>query len=193
MTSYYKEIPTLDMRTRAARVVIVGTIRGVLQTDTEFYEDQTYVRSTVDVEVEEVLKGKIEAQHIAVQVLGGRTERAETPLQLPMREGERMLLMLSEGDKEGIFVPYLGSAFPVKGSRVKFGESAAEEPGAPRSPAAEPEVSLDDVRRTVAKVERLRSEEEAPGRLEPAPVLEMPTGHEGAGQSGAPLSQPGAD
>ncbi|MGH3996983.1 MAG: hypothetical protein ACRDTJ_05915 [Pseudonocardiaceae bacterium] len=128
-----------------------------------------------------------------VQVLGGRANQAETPMQLPVREGERMVLMLSEGDKEGVFVPYLGSAFVVKGSRVELGKHAVEILAAPEGAATKSDISLEDVRSAVAQAERRQSDEEGSGPQEPTPIREMPTGYEGAGQPGAPDNEPGSE
>lgn len=194
MTSYYTQIPTLDMRARATDLVIIGKVDRIIETDIETHENNTYVRTTFGVEIREILKGTVRGDHVAVEVLGGSTESSETPMQLPVREHETMVFMLSEAEKRGAWVPYLGSAFVVEDSHVKLGEHAAQILGALEgSAAAKIDISLDDVRKIVADAVRSESENRAPDQLEPLPIREMPTGHNGGGQDGAPESQSAED
>jgi hypothetical protein len=193
MTSYYNEIPTLAMRARAAVLIVVAKIGRAQRTDVEEHEGKSYQRTTYDVHVERVLKGKLRdaasKQTIAVQVFGGETTRDAAPKGwVAPEEGAELLLMLSEGMLPGTYVPYLGSAFPVgSDGYLQLGDHAAEKiglAGAAKSDARG--IDLQAVARLIDDVVREEAEVAAYRAIAPVPVAEMPVGHEGGGQHAAP-------
>ena len=188
MTSYYTQIPTLQERVHATQLVIVGRIGKVIETETEYHDDKAYVRTTFEVMVESVLKGKVTDQRIAVQVLGGKSEQGETPMQLPMRDGGMIVLMLANAEKQGVFVPYLGSAFAVTPDlRVELRDVSIEKLDILDPIKSEKgDLSLDELKKLVNEIVERGVQHDEPLRSEPAPIMEMPTGHKGAGQPGVP-------
>jgi hypothetical protein len=102
-----------------------------------------------------------------------------------------MVLMLADTGKEGVWVPYLGSAFVLEDSRMLLGDHPAEKLGLPDEAEAPTEVSLDEVRRIVDDAARVRSDEGFRSILPPLPpVTEQPDGLPAAGRSGAPQPSP---
>jgi hypothetical protein len=191
MTTYYTEIPTLSMRSRAAELVILGRVGRVIETKEEYHDGSPYVRTTFEVEVDQVLKGEPGEQRVAVEVLGGRAEKTETPMQVPVREGERMVLMLSPAAKEGVCVPYLGSAFVIEESRMLLGDHRAEKLGLPDEKEAPAALDLDELRRVVEEAVRTQPDERPVRDLsELPPVTELPDGLQAAGQPATPEPAP---
>jgi hypothetical protein len=196
MTSYYNQIPTLAMRARAAVLIVVARIGRAQRTDVEQHEGKSYQRTTYDVHVERVLKGKLSdaasKQTIAVQVFGGETTHEAAPKGWVAPEGAELLLMLSEGMLPGTYVPYLGSAFPVgTDGYLQLGDQAAEKiglAGAAKSDARG--IDLQAVARLIDDVVREEAEFAAHRAIAPVPVAEMPVGHEGGGQHAAPHDAP---
>lgn len=196
MTSYYNQVPTLAMRARAAVLIVVAKIGRAQRTDVEQHEGKSYQRTTYDVHVERVLKGKLSdaasKQTIAVQVFGGETTRDAAPKGWVAPEGAELLLMLSEGTLPGTYVPYLGSAFPVgSDGYLQLGDHAAEKiglAGAAKSDARG--IDLQAVARLIDDVVREEAEVAAHRAIAPVPVAEMPVGHEGGGQHAAPHDAP---
>ena len=192
MTSYYNQIPTLAMRARAAVLIVVGKIGRALRTDVEQHEGKSYQHTTYDVHVERVLKGKLAdasgRQTIAVQVFGGETTLEAAPKGWVAPEGAESLLMLSEGMLPGTYVPYLGSAFPVgPDGYLQLGDHAAEKiglAGAAKSDARG--IDLQAVARLIDDVVHEEAEAAAHRTIAPAPVAEMPLGHEGGGKHAVP-------
>lgn len=196
MTSYYNQIPTLAMRARAAVLIVVARIGRAQRTDVEQHEGKSYQRTTYDVHVERVLKGKLSdaasKQTIAVQVFGGETTHEAAPKGWVAPEGAELLLMLSEGMLPGTYVPYLGSAFPVgTDGYLQLGDQVAEKiglAGAAKSDARG--IDLQAVARLIDDVVREEAEFAAHRAIAPVPVAEMPVGHEGGGQHAAPHDAP---
>lgn len=188
MTSYYKQIPTLAMRARAATLIVVGRLGKTLRTDIEEYEGKSYLRTTYEVRVERVLKGTTREQAIAVQVLSGETTHDAAPKTWFASAGGELVLMLSEGIVPGTYVPYLGSAFPMSDTgRLELGEHATEMiDSIGGTKVDERSVSLDTLARLIDEVvsEEVAAREQ-PAAV-PAPVTEMPGGHEGGGKHSAP-------
>jgi hypothetical protein len=193
MTSYYNQIPTLSMRARAAVLIVVGKLGRALRTDVEQHEGKSFQRTTYEVHVERVLKGKLGdaagKPTIAVQVFGGETTHEAAPKGWVAPEGAELLLMLSEGMLPGTYVPYLGSAFPVgPDGYLQLGDHAAEKIGLAGSAKSDARgIDLEAVARLIDDV--LREEKEATEHrpVVPPPIAEMPVGHEGGGMHAAPL------
>jgi hypothetical protein len=192
MTTYYNQIPTLTMRARAAALIVVGRITQTLRSDAEHYEGKSYLRETVEVQVERVLKSGVgagpDAQTIAVQLLCGEITGDVAPKAGVGPENGTLLLMLSQGMAPGTYVPYLGSVFPVADDgRLRLGEDTAEKIGPIEAALGDERgITLDAVAGLIEEVVR----EEAAAAREPAsappPATEMPVGHEGGGRSAQP-------
>jgi hypothetical protein len=199
MTSYYNQIPTLAMRARAAVLIVVGKVGRALRTDVEQHEGKSYQRTTYEVSVERVLKGKLgegtEQHTIAVQVLGGEAAHDASPKDWVAPPGAELLLMLSEGILPGTYVPYLGSAFPISADGyLQLGDHAAEKIGL--LGATKSDGRGIDLQAVVRLVEEAVSEEAEAGEhhaVAPGPVTEMPVGHEGGGKHATPLGRHAAE
>lgn len=198
MTSYYNQIPTLSMRARAAVLIVVAKLGRALRTDIEQHEGKSYQRTTYEVHVERVLKGKLgdaAGKHtIAVQVFGGEAAHEAAPKGWVAPEGAEVLLMLSEGMLPGTYVPYLGSAFPVgPDGYLQLGDHAAEKIGLAGTAKSDTRgIDLQAVARLIDEVVREEAVAAEHRAIVPAAIAEMPVGHEGGGEHAAPLGPRGA-
>lgn len=183
MTTYYNQVPTLNMRARAAELVIIGKVDKIIRTETETYENTTYVRTTFNVEIVESLKGKLRRKTLEVEVPGGSAESAETPMELPVREGQSLVFMLSDAGREGVWVPYLGSVFVLEGTIVKLGKHAAE---IAETKTKAQDISLGDLRKVLAEAAKDEADDATPDLSEIPPVTELPSEAVGGGQFSRP-------
>lgn len=190
MTTYYDQIPTLGMRVRAAELVIVGKVGTITRTDTETYGNITYVRTTFNVEIVERLKGETRRETLEVEVPGGSAESAETPMELPIREGQTLIFMLSDAGREDVWVPYLRSAFVIEGESVKLGKHAAEIAG---TEARGQDISLSDLRKVLAEAAMNEADKATPDLSEISPVTELPSEALNGGQFSRPEPGPVGD
>lgn len=191
MTTYYTQVPTLRMRVQAVPLIVVGRVARTLEQETEYHDNQPWVRRTVEIEVDEVLKGRVDTTRVAVQVLASDRDGAATPMTHATQEGARVVLLLSAGEKPGVYVPYLGSAFEVTADgRVRLGAFTADqlEVAAVGASSDERTVPLEVLRTRLAEAAARAGGEEvdvSEGVIPPL-TLEMPTGHDGGGQPSAP-------
>lgn len=190
MTTYYTEIPTLEMRVAAARLIVVGVVGKVTGTQTDYYDHDPFVRTTYEVAVREVLKGEQKQKRIRVEVMGGKSGKVERPLAAPLREGAVLLLLLVPQPGSDAFVPYFSSAFPIEGDRqVLLGTGAAATLSSPNAPIKGNRISLEALRRLIKEVtKKAEAEKPEPGLAgrEYPPVLEVPVGFGGGGEPAAP-------
>ena len=49
MTTYYTQIPTLEMRVTAAQLIVVGLVQKVTETHVDYYDREPFVRTTYEV------------------------------------------------------------------------------------------------------------------------------------------------
>jgi hypothetical protein len=191
MTTYYTQIPTLEMRVTASPLIVVGTVGKAVGKRVEYYDDEAFVRTTYEVDVQEILKGATERETIQVEVLGGESGNVVTPMRAPMREGASLVLALAPLPGDAPYVPYLGSAFPLDpDGRIALGPQAAETLSSQLARIEGDSITLDRLRaliETIAEVESAEAraaESEAAGRQ--PPVTEMPLGFDGGGEPSAP-------
>jgi hypothetical protein len=191
MTTYYTQIPTLEMRVMACTLIIIGTVGKVVGTQVDYYEHEPFVRTTYEVTIQEVLKGALE-QVIHVEVMGGESEGRATPLHMPMYEGSLLVLMLVSQAGSDAFVPYFNSAFPLNlDGQIALGTQAAETLSSQIAQINSESISLDLLRVLVTTVvereatETSAAERAMAGQVLP-PVLEMPLGFHGGGEPSEP-------
>ena len=199
MTTTYTEIPTFEERVVASTLVILGRVEKVLDVTTDYAMERPQVRTTFQVTIESVLKGKIDDQAIRVQIAGGKTDKAETPWSVRLKEGEPALLLLSPNYAHrapDVFVPYFASAYPVTPEGdVELSEEVAEQLANLDIPVKHRRARLADVRRLVeVAVGRQEEQDALLAELEPADlrkmpyreILEMPQPDLGGARSAAP-------
>lgn len=192
MTTYYTQVPTLEMRVAASALIVIGKVGKGVSRQVDYYGNEPFVRTTYEVTVQQVLKGALEQKVIRVEVMGGESEKIATPLRAPMRENCSLLLILVRQVGTDVFVPYFGSAFPLKPKgRIVLGPQAAETLSSQVAPIKGGSIGLDRLRvviKAVAKAqaaERKAAETMMAGHVLP-PVLEMPLGSDGGGEPSAP-------
>jgi hypothetical protein len=195
MTTYHKEVPTLEMRVAAAPLVVTGTVGRPVATTVEHYDGEAFVRTTYEVAVAEVLKGSGVPATILVEVTGGEAGRYATPQAAPLRAGVSLALVLGARSGQDAYVPYFGSAYPLEeDGTVLLGPDAAETLASERMRIEGQRIRLDDLRGLVTRVAAARAAAaEAAATAgsgetgrRPPPVTEMPLGVVGGGQPGAP-------
>lgn len=192
MTTYYTQVPTLEMRVAASAVIVIGKVGKVVSTHVDYYDHEPFVRTTYEVTMQEVLKGALEQKVIRVEVMGGESEKIATPLRTPMRENNSLILMLVPQVGTDAFVPYFSSVFPLEPKgQIILGPQAAETLSSQVAPIKGESISLDTLRvliEVVAKAEaaeRKAAETAMAGQALP-PVLEMPLGFDGGGEPSVP-------
>lgn len=192
MTTYYKQIPTLEMRVAAVPLIVTGTVGKVVSTLVDSYDHEPFVRTTYEVIVQKVLKGDLKQRTIQVEVPGGKSGTVVTPLGVPMREGGSFVMMLVPEAGEASFVPYFGSAFPLQqDGQVLLGPQAAKILGSHGAGSKSKSISLSALRALIAAVAKREAAEAkaavAAGSGQPLPpVLEMPQAFGGGGEPAAP-------
>lgn len=192
MTTYYTQVPTLEMRVTASTLIIIGTAGKVVGTQIDYYDHEPFVRTTYEVTVQEVLKGVLEQRVIRVEVMGGESKKGATPLHTPIYEGGLLVLILVPQAGSDAFVPYFKSAFPLNpDGQIALGPQAAETLSSQVAPINGESISLDVLRVLVTTVaEREAAEAKAAERAMAGqalpPVLEMPLGLHGGGEPSAP-------
>jgi hypothetical protein len=199
MTTYYKEVPTLEMRVAAAPLVLTGTVGRPVATTVEHYDGEAFVRTTYEVAVGDVLKGAGVAGTILVEVTGGEAGPYATPQAAPLREGVSLALVLGERSGQEAYVPYFGSAYPLEeDGTVLLGPEAPEGLSSDRLRIDGQRIELEELRGLVARVaaagaaaaEAAATAGSGETGRRPPPVTEMPLGVEGGGQPGAPEASP---
>ncbi|MFN0102835.1 MAG: hypothetical protein ACKV2U_12180 [Bryobacteraceae bacterium] len=192
MTTYYKQIPTLEMRVAASPLIVIGVVGKAVGSQVDYYDHEPFVRSTYEVAVHEVLKGVLKQKVIRVEVMGGESEKASTPSRVPMHTGSSIVLMLAAQADENVFVPYFSSAFPLSAEgRIELGPRVADTLGGNSSQFIGENITLDSLR---ALIEKVGEGEDAAGKVAASmmtgealpPVTEMPQGFSGGGESSAP-------
>ncbi|OLF15976.1 hypothetical protein [Actinophytocola xanthii] len=195
MTTYYKEVPTLEMRVAAAPLVVTGTVGRPVATTVEHYDGEAFVRTTYEVMVTDVLKGSGVPGTILVEVTGGEAGRYATPQAAPLREGVSLALVLGARSGQEAYVPYFGSAYPLEDDgTILLGPEAPATLASERLRIEGQRIRLDDLRGLVGRVTAARaaaaeaaaSAGSGEADRRPPPVTEMPLGVEGGGQPGAP-------
>lgn len=192
MTTYYTQVPTLEMRVAASHLIIIGVVGKIVGTQVDYYDHEPFVRSTYEVTVQEVLKGALEQKVIRVEVMGGEWEKVATPLRAPMHENTSLVLMLVPQAGADAFVPYFSSAFPLNpDGQIVLGPDAAETLSSQVTPIKGETISLETLHvliKTVSEAEAAEAkaaETVMAGKALP-PVLEMPQGFDGGGEPAAP-------
>ncbi|SRR6266567_617944 len=181
MTTTYTEIPTFEERVVASTLVILGRVDKVVDVTTDYTMEQPQVRTTFQVNIESVFKGRIDGHAIHVQIAGGRTDKAETAWSVHMKEGELVLLLLAPNYAHrtpDVFVPYFASSYPVTSEgNVELSEDVAKQLPNLGIPVEDRRVKLTDLRRLVeATVQRQEEQEALFAEQEPADLRKMPYG-----------------
>jgi len=191
MTTYYTQVPTLEMRVAASSVIITGTVGKIVDTQIEYYDHEPFTRTTYEVMVQEVLKGTLEHKVIRVEVMGGQTAQAAAAPQESMQEGAPLVLMLVPEEGRNTFVPYFSSAFPlVSEEQIELGPRA-ELLSSSAVSIKGGRITLDTLRRLIEAAAREEAAETKAAVAMMAgqplpPVLEMPQGFRGGGEPSAP-------
>ncbi len=139
------------------------------------------MRTTFQVNIESVFKGRIDGRAIRVQIAGGKTDKAETAWSVRMKEGELVLLLLAPNYAHRIpdvFVPYFASSYPVTPEGdVELSEDVAKQFPNLGIPVEDKRVKLADLRGLVEVVVRRQEKQEALlTEQEPADLRKMPYG-----------------
>jgi hypothetical protein len=181
MTTFYTETPTFEERVSAATLVILGRVEEAVDATTDYMLEQPQVRTTFRVNIESVLKGRIDAPAVHVQIAGGKTDEAETAWSVQLREGESALLMLSPNYARRapeVFVPYFESVYPVTPEgNVELSEDVAKQLADQNISVERATATLADLRALVDAVARRQEEQEVLlAELEPPDLRRMPYG-----------------
>jgi hypothetical protein len=190
MTTYYKEIPTLEMRVAAARLIVVGTIGKVVSTRVDSYNHEPFVRTTYEIVVKKTLKGAAKQRLIQVEVAGGKSGAVVQSMRIPMREGDSYVMILVPQTGEKPFVPYFGSVFPVqRDGKVLLGTQTRKILSGVG--ARDGSITLAALRALIRGVERREAAEAkaamavSPGQELP-PISEIPTAFDSGGHPAKP-------
>lgn len=192
MTTYYTQIPTLEMRVAATPLIVIGVVGKVVSSQVDYYDHEPFVRSTYEVTVHEVLKGTLEPTVIRIEVMGGESEKVSTPLRVPMHEGTSLVLMLVPEADAYTFVPYFNSVFPLNAERqIVLGPQAIETLSSKIAPIKGESITLDMLRVLIKTVSEAEAAETKAAELVITdkalpPVLEIPQGFNGGGESSEP-------
>lgn len=192
MTTYYTQVPTLEMRVAASPLIVIGVVGKVVGSQVDYYDHEPFVRSTFEVTVHKVLKGVLEQQIIRVEVMGGESDKAATPQRVPMPLGASLVLMLVPQGDDYEFVPYFGSAFSINAEgEIALGPQAIATLSSKMTPITSENITLDTLRmfiETVSEIEaaeRKAAESVMTGQALP-PILEIPQGLNGGGEPSEP-------
>ena len=122
MTTLTHQRPSLEARTLAASMVVVGTVEAGPISQVDYNTEPSQVHSRFQVAVDEVLSGRPAGPAVTVRVVGGQVEDRQTEWTSVMREGDRVLLFLSpycgaDRDQDE-YVPYFGGCYPVSSEGV---------------------------------------------------------------------------
>lgn len=187
MTTYYMQVPTLEMRVAASPLIVIGVVGKVVGSRVDYYDHESFVRSIYEVTVHEVLKGVLEHKIIQVEVMGGKSEKVATALRAPMHEGASLVLMLVPEAEAYTFVPYFDSAFPFNTEKqIALGPQAAETLSSKIAPIKGDSITLDMLRVLIKTVSEAEAAEAVMTDKVLPPVLERPQGFNGGGEPSEP-------
>lgn len=185
MTSYYTTPVGLSERVIGSDLIILGRVKRLLDSRTEYFEEHAFTQVSYLMEVEEIIKGETALKEIRVELPGDNQ----------LAEGQSFVLFLLQDVGKDVpddqFVPYFGSVFPVmaKGS-VDLHSPVTGLTAVSALPEAVRQVTLKDLRTMVRKQfeERatykgleLELEPQARTWLEFDSPREMPEGEAGGG------------
>jgi hypothetical protein len=122
MTTLSHQVPSLEDRTLASTLIVIGTVEEGPVCMPDYSTDPPQVHSHFRVSVEEILRGRAAGDSVVVRVLGGQVDELRTEWTSTMRERDRVLLFLAPyyavDREEDTFVPYFRSCFTVSADGV---------------------------------------------------------------------------
>jgi len=182
MSTTYEGTPTFEERVKGAQLIIIGRVGKVVDERLDNTGDQPQVQTVFQVDVENVLNGQTDEASINIRVVGGRLEKAETAWSVSMKEGDRVLLMLTPDygvDRpKNMFVPYFSTCYPVTArGQVKLDEGTANDLASQKIHVEKATVKLSEIRSMISAVAQSQEKEAATlAEMEPKELLEMPYG-----------------
>jgi hypothetical protein len=131
MTTHYDQVPTLEERVRASRLIVVGRVQSIELLKRERIGEIEEQQAIAHVAIVEVLRGAPKTRRVGVRFIlsGGQQVRTGTR---PFREGQRVVLLLvpdvGRDARPNTYVAYLQGHYALTA-----GDSFAIDTGATRS------------------------------------------------------------
>src|SRR5690349_11756821 len=95
MTTLAHAQPTLEDRILSSTLIVVGTVEEGPLSAPDYSTHPGQVHSHFKVAIEDTLRGRAPASSLTLRMLGGQAEDLRTTWTSPLREGDRVLLLLA--------------------------------------------------------------------------------------------------
>lgn len=195
MTTQYDQVPTLEERVRASRLIVVGRVESIELLKRQKIGEIEEQQAIAHIEIRDVLRGEAKTRRIGVRFIASGGEKARSGIH-PFRENQRLLLLLvpdvGRDARPNTFVAYLRGHYALSAGdtfTVESGPVSEEHPGSKSS-----RLTLKKLRELIRSVEAVETaEERAWAKQEPQlarrptlpPITEVPLPEPGAGPTAA--------
>ena len=110
MTTHYDEVPALEERVRASRLIVVGRVESIELLKRQQFGEIEEQQAIAYVEIRDVLRGEARTRRIGVRFIASSGANARSGVH-PFRENQRLLLLLvpdvGRDARPNTFVAYL--------------------------------------------------------------------------------------
>jgi hypothetical protein len=195
VTTHYDQVPSLEERVRASRLIVVGRVESVELLKRQQIGEIEEQQAIAHIAIRDVLRGEAKTRRIGVRFIAPSGAKARSGVH-PFRENQRLLLLLvpdvGRDARPNTFVAYLRGHYPLSA-----GDSFTTEP----APVSEKHAGSKTSRATLRKLRELiraveaaeTADERSWARHEPQlarrpalpPITEVPQSEHGAGPTQA--------
>lgn len=177
MASVYDRPPTMLDRVVGARLVVIGSVRRVIEVRADEFTDGR-VFGTLELDVSEVIFGEVRGDKIPVRLVGeGDAERPRWIV--PAEEGRRLVWFLTPdsvpGQEGDVYAPVFAGGFPIDEDGVHVPAEAVDQVTTEVTGAKGPPIPIEALRRLIDEIAQQRDQQfEELNRVAPAAAISAP-------------------